>query len=30
MVKNLEKIATDSHLTHPSIIVIGQVVDIKN
>jgi uroporphyrin-III C-methyltransferase len=30
MVKNLEKIATDNHLTHPSIIIIGQVVDIKN
>ena len=28
MVKNLEKIAADNHLTHPSIIVIGQVVDI--
>jgi uroporphyrin-III C-methyltransferase len=30
MVKDLEKIAADNHLTHPSIIVIGQVVDIKN
>lgn len=30
MVEDLEKIATDNHLTHPSIIVIGQVVDIKN
>jgi len=30
MVKDLEKIATDNHLTHPSIIVIGQVVNIQN
>lgn len=30
LVKDLKKIAADNHLTHPSIIVIGQVVDIKN
>jgi len=30
LVRDLEKIATDNHLTHPSIIVIGKVVDIKN
>ena len=30
LVKDLEKIATDNHLTHPSIIVIGQVVDINS
>lgn len=29
LVKDLEKIAADKHLTHPSIIVIGQVVGIK-
>jgi uroporphyrin-III C-methyltransferase len=29
-VKDLEKIAEDNHLTHPSIIIIGKVVDIKN
>ena len=29
-VKDLEKIAEENHLTHPSIIVIGRVVDIQN
>ena len=29
-VKDLEKIAKDYHLTHPSIIIIGKVVDTKN
>ena len=29
-VKNLEAIARDNNLTHPSIIVIGQVTNLKN
>ena len=30
LVKDLEKIAKDNNLTHPSIIIIGKVVDTKN
>jgi siroheme synthase len=30
LVKDLERIAKENNLTHPSIIVIGAVVDIKN
>lgn len=29
-VKDLEKIASDNNLTHPSIIIIGEVVNLKN
>lgn len=29
-VKDLEKIALDNHLTHPSIIIIGRVVNMDN